>query len=166
MPTNLGAQPSNAPLPVGYPIEAFASGGGGELTWPGGVDWLYANTARTLVCQVGVRRTYRFYLKTIGYAIHRTGGAWTSGIIGLRYIIGGAAAADLRGRDWQYAYVTSENHGPGGGWDSVCIEAAWWCEANQDITVQLLGAGGGGTYYSGARSLLGIMAYTFGEGVD
>ena len=160
----LGAQPSNAPLPVGqsHPIRVANYG---AIARPGSGNWMYQGPGSANGMQVGpFRRTYRFWLKVGSTYIAYMAGGWERFDWIHRLVVNGGYANDLNGYGFNQKAMSCEGTGHGDPWITCSLESQWYCEANTDYHVQQLTYGGTGYYYqsSGHNNM---WAYTVGEGV-
>lgn len=161
MPTNLGAQPSNAPLATGTTRHkrAFDIGSTG---WPGVDNFLLVDADGS----TGVfNRPARFWLKAgAGLIAYPLVAGWVGYVYALRLVVNGVYNNDLNGNQIFTKYNSLETHSD--SWWGSSIEALFYCEANTNYQVYLLSRyGGGNTYYYRSTGHLNLWAYTIAEGV-
>jgi hypothetical protein len=166
MAINLGARPSDSPLPSGQLSRVWGQDTSQEQALPAGGNYLWANAPTyTIPMRTGpFQNPYRYWLCAGAFYIHRVAGAWEAHVGYLRLVnLSGTPINDLNGIGGFEQYSTVENHG--GLWHNASIEGKFYCEANQGYYVQLLSMGGGGWYWTGYRQHLQMFSYTVGDGV-
>ncbi len=167
MAVALGARASAQPLPTGQVMRVIGGGPDGALPWPSDIAYFWANASQTRAMQIGpVTIAERCFLCARAWLIEQSaGGVWQNGVMMLRLTDGaGTEVSDIPVHSRSYVYGTSETDAHvGGGWNQL-VNETMFNVAPGSYFVQMLGGGGAGNYYC-SQAHLGMVGWTFGEGV-
>jgi hypothetical protein len=157
-PVNLGALPSNNPVPAGRPVDHHVDSAGG-VAFPPQANWIVLDTDGS----VGpFNLPYRYWLHVGSNNIYYCSTAWTRRDVAHRLVVNGAYGSDLNGRSLHQNADSSETvH-----WDGNSLESQWYCEANVAYHVYWVSWNSpGGVQYYRHPTHTNMWAYTVGEGV-